>query len=152
MKKIFFTLALFALAGLNFVNLATADDSVRKELEAVYAKIDAAVKAGDSKTLESLLGEDYEKRSGDKTLNRDEAVAEMKQNFKSIKKVESMKTTIDKIQHVEGNEIVDYTQSGKAVVAVNGKDQAVEVKTKGRDWWVKDDDGDWTCVASERVE
>ena len=142
-----------ALAILNFVNLASADESVRKELEAVYAKIDAAVKAKDVATLESLLADDYEKRAGGKTLNQEQTVAEMKKNFEMVKRVESVKTTINKIQQVEGNEIVDYTQTGKVTVTgADGKDQTIEVTTKGRDWWVKGDDGNWVCVASERVE
>lgn len=142
-----------ALAILNFVNLASADESVRKELEAVYAKIDAAVKAKDVATLESLLADDYEKRAGGKTLNQEQTIAEMKKNFEMVKRVESVKTTINKIQQVEGNEIVDYTQTGKVTVTgADGKDQTIEVTTKGRDWWVKGDDGNWVCVASERVE
>ena len=152
MKKTLLAFALLAIAGLSFVNLAQADEKVRKELAAVYAKIDAAVKAKDLKTVESFLAKDYEGRSEGKTKTKAETVAEMKQHFESVKKFTSSKTKIDKIQHVEGNEIVDYTLSIKGTVAgPNGKDQTLEVNSKGRDWWVKGDNGKWMCVAGEEL-
>lgn len=152
-KSAFLILTLL-LTGLTYVNSVTAsDDDVRKELEAVYAKIDAAVKGKDLKTLESLLAKDYEKQRGDKTIERAAAVAEMKKSFESVKEIKSSKTTIDKIEQVEGNEIVDYTQVVKAVVVgADGKEQPFEDTSKGRDWWVKGDDGKWMCVNSERIE
>jgi ketosteroid isomerase-like protein len=147
---------MLAVAGLAFSNVlitTTAANDAKKELAAVYAKIDAAIKNKDVKTLASLLAEDYEKEVEGKKLNRAETIAEMKENFEAIKSIDSIKTTIDKIQHVEGNEIVDYTQTGKATVkGEGGKDQTVSVTSKGRDWWVKDDDGDWMCVSSEKLD
>lgn len=152
MKKILLAFALLAIAGLSFVNLAQADEKVRKELAAVYAKIDAAVKAKDLKTVESFLAKDYEGRSEGKTKTKAETVAEMKQHFGRVKQFTSSKTKIDKIQHVEGNEIVDYTMLIKGTVAgPNGKNQTLEVNSKGRDWWVKGDNGKWMCVAGEEL-
>ncbi len=142
-----------ALASLAYTDLTFANNDVRKELEAVYAKIDAAIKSKDEKTLESLLAEDYEKRSGDKTIGRDEVIAQMKENFETTKQIESSKITITKVQHVEGNEIVDYTHTVKGTMTgADGKDQSFTATNKGRDWWVKDEDGSWTCVAAEKVE
>ncbi len=151
-KTAFLVLTLL-LTGLTYINSASAnDDDVRKELEAVYAKIAAAVKAKDMKTVESLLGDDYEKQVGDKTIKRAEVIAQMKKSFEMTKEIKSAKIVIDKIQHVEGNEIVDYTQTMKGViVGADGKDETVEAVSKGRDWWVKDDDGNWMCVSSERI-
>lgn len=152
MKKIFLAFALFALAGLSFVNLAQADQKVRKELAAVYAKIDAAVKAKDLKAVSAFLSDDYEGRSEGKKKTKDETVAEMKQHFGMVKKFTVSKTKIDKITHVEGNEIVDYTMAIRGTVAgPNGKDQTLEVNSKGRDWWIKRDDGKWICVAGEEI-
>ncbi|MDQ4123272.1 MAG: nuclear transport factor 2 family protein [Acidobacteriota bacterium] len=152
MKKIFLAVALSALAGSNFVNLVQADAKVRKELAAVYAKVDAAVKAKDLKALESLLADDYEGRSDGKKMNKAETIARMKQHFEMVKEFTSSKTKIDKIQHLEGNEIVDYTQTIKGTVAgPNGKDVPLDVSVKGRDWWVKNDDGKWICVAGEET-
>lgn len=143
---------LLALASLNFVNLATAQDSVRKELQAMYAKIGSAVKSKDLKTLDSLLAKDYENRVEGKTYNKEQTIAQMKQHFDGTKAFSSVKTKIDKIQHVEGNEIVDYTLVIKGTVTgKNGKDQTLEVTSKGRDWWVKGDDGKWICVAGEEI-
>jgi hypothetical protein len=77
----------------------------------------------------------------------------MKKSLEAVKTVESVKTTIDKIKQVEGNQIVDYTQTAKVKITdENGKDQSVVITTKGRDWWVKDDDGEWICVSAERIE
>ncbi len=144
-------LAVLSAAATNLAS-AAADD-VRKELEAVYAKIDEAIENKDLKTLESLLAEDYEKQSEGKTIKRAEAVAQMKKSLDMAKEIESVKTTIDKIKQVEGNQIVDYTQTAKIKVAdENGKVQAIEVSHKGRDWWVKDEDGEWICVSAERIE
>ena len=150
--KSLFLVMMLAAVSLAAVHINKVDDEVRKELEAIYAKIDAASVAKDMETMESLLADDYEKREGDKTLNREEAIAEMKKSLESVKKIESSKTTIDKIEQVEGNYIVDYTMKGKAiVVGADGKDTVAEGTSKGRDWWVKDDDGKWHCVASEKL-
>lgn len=76
----------------------------------------------------------------------------MKQHFEMTKEFTSVKTKIDKIRHVEGNEIVDYTMAIKGTVTgENGKDATLEVNGKGRDWWVKGDDGKWICVAGEEL-
>lgn len=152
MKKLLLAFALLALAGLSFVNLAQADEKVRKELAAVYAKIDAAVKAKDLKAISAILSDDYEGRSKDKKMTKAETVAEMKRYFGMVKKYAVSKTKIDKITHVEGNEIVDYTMAIKGTIAgPNGKDQTLEVNSKGRDWWIKGDDGKWICVAGEEI-
>lgn len=143
---------MLAALSLAAVPINKADDEIRKELEAIYAKIDAASVAKDVETLESLLATDYEKREGEKTMNRAEAVAEMKKTLDSVKKIESSKTTIDKVEQVEGNYIVDYTTFGKAVIAgADGKETVAEGTVKGRDWWVKNDEGKWHCVASESI-
>jgi ketosteroid isomerase-like protein len=151
--KSFVLILMLAAICLASANVMTAIDDTRKELEAVYAKIDTAIENKDLKTLESLLGEDYEKQSDGKTIKRAEAVADMKKNFDAVKSIESNKTTIDKIQQVEGNQIVDYTQVSKVTVTgEDGKDKSITITSKGRDWWVKDEDGDWICVSAERVE
>lgn len=150
--KSFVLVIMLAAVSLAAVHINKADDEIRKELEAIYAKIDAASVAKDMETMESLLADDYEKREGDKTLNRAEAIAQMKKALDSVKKIESSKTTIDKIEQVEGNYIVDYTMVGKAiVVGADGKETVAEGTSKGRDWWVKDDEGKWHCVASESM-
>jgi ketosteroid isomerase-like protein len=146
-------IVMLAVFGFAAPSVVRADDDTRKELEAVYAKIDKAIENKDIKTLEALLDEDYEKQSGDKTIKRPEAVAEMKKNLDAVKSVESNKTTIDKINQVEGNQIVDYTQVSKiTITGDDGKDKTLTVTSKGRDWWVKGDDGKWICVAAERVD
>lgn len=152
-KSAFLVLTLL-LTGLTYAGSTTANnDDVRKELEAVYAKIDRAIKDKDLKTLESLLAKDYERQSGEKTIERGAAVADMKKSLEMVKEVKSSKTTIDKIEQVEGNQIVDYTQVVKAVVAgADGKDQPFEDTSRGRDWWVKEEDGKWICVSSEKIE
>ena len=144
---------MLAAVGLASANVVTITDDIRKELEAVYAKIDAAIEDKDLKTLEALLGEDYEKQVDGKTIKRAEAVAQMKKSLESVKDIGSVKTTIVKIKQVEGNQIVDYTQTAKVTITdENGKDKSVSITTKGRDWWVKDDDGEWICVSAERIE
>ncbi len=148
-----FLILALALVGFGYASHTFNPNDTRKELEAVYAVIDKAIVESDMETLESLLADDYEKMDGEKTIKRAEAVAEMKKSFESVKDVESCKTTIDKIQQVEGNQIVDYTQIAKVVVAgSDGKDKSMEYTTKGRDWWVKGEDGEWSCVGAERVK
>lgn len=149
------TVLIVMLVAISFASAGAvrAAGDIRKELETVYAKIDKAVENKDMKTLESLLGEDYEKHIGDKTINRAEAVAEMKKSFAVVKSVESSKTTIDKIEQVEGNQIVDYTEVSKiTITGEDGKDKSITVTSKGRDWWVKEEDGDWICVSAKRIE
>jgi ketosteroid isomerase-like protein len=151
--KSFVLIVMLAVIGVASTGVLTVADETRKELEAVYAKIDKAIENKDIKTLESLLGEDYEKQSHGKTIKRDAMVAEMKKNFDAVKKVESNKTTIDKINQVEGNQIVDYTQVSKITVeGEDGKELSVTITSKGRDWWVKGEDGEWLCVSAEAIE
>jgi len=146
---------IFMLAGVSLAsaNVFTLLDDIRKELEAVYAKIDKATEDKDVKTLESLLAEDYEKVADGKTLKRDETVARMKKSFEIVKDIESSKTKIDKIEQVEGNQIVDYTTVAKVTITdEDEKDKSMTVTSKGRDWWVKNEDGEWICVSSERLD
>lgn len=139
--------------GLASTNVFTPIDDTRKELEAVYAKIDKATEDKDVKTLESLLAEDYEKEVDGKTLKRTETVARMKKSFEAVKDIESSKTKIDKIEQVEGNQIVDYTTVAKVTVTdADGTDKSMTVTSKGRDWWIKDENGNWICVSSERLD
>jgi hypothetical protein len=78
-----------------------------------------------------LLAEDYEKQFEGKTLKRAEAVAQMKKSLETVKEFVSVKTTVNKIKHVEGNEIVDYTQTAKVTITgEDGKDQTVEITVK----------------------
>ncbi|MDQ2747226.1 MAG: hypothetical protein M3T96_08210 [Acidobacteriota bacterium] len=148
-----FLILALALVGFGYASRTFNTDDTRKELEAVYAKIDKAIVESDMETLESLLADDYEKTDGDKIIKRPEAVAEMKKSLESVKEVKSCKTTIDKIQQVEGNQIVDYTQVAKiVVVGSDGKDKIMDFTNHGRDWWVKGEDGEWSCVAAERIK
>ena len=94
-KSLIVVLTLVA-TSLTYANVAKLTDDVRKELEAVYAKIDAAIEEKDVKTLESLLGEDYEKQVDGKTLKRDEAVAQMKKVLKQSKKSSRSKRQLTK--------------------------------------------------------
>jgi ketosteroid isomerase-like protein len=151
-SSLFLTLMLVAVSFAS-INVVKAGDDIEDELEAMYAKIDKAVQAKDIDTLASLLSSDYEKRDGTKTFTRDEAVAGMKKNLDSVKRVESSKTVIDKIEQVEGNQIVDYTMTSVIVVADSeGKESSYTSTSKGRDWWVKGDDGKWLCVAAEKLD
>lgn len=151
-SSLFLTLALVAVAFAS-TNAFRAVDETRDELEAMYAKIDKAAKDKDIDTLASFLSADYEMHDGDKTIKRDEALAQMKKSLDAVKSVESSKTVIDKIEQVEGNQIVDYTMTAKViVVGEDGKENHATITSKGRDWWVKGDDGKWLCVAAERIE
>ena len=141
---------MLALASLCLSAFVSADESVKKELEAVYAKIDATIKAKDIKSLESFLTKDFEMIEDGKKLNRAETLAQWEKQFEMLSEVTTFKTTIDKIQHVEGNEVVDITQTVKGTFkGADGKTHTLEAVGKSRDFWTKSEDGKWLCNTIE---
>lgn len=151
MKNLFFALTFLAIGALGFSTIATADGDVKKELTAVYAKMDAAIKARDMKTVISYLGDDFEMTADGKTMKRAEAVAHMQKQMDTVKEFTMFKSTIEKIEHVEGNEIADVKQEGKFTAVINGKEHTVEAVAKVREWWIKTDEGKWLCIGSEEL-
>lgn len=151
MKMILFACALTVFAGFNFVGLTRDEDKIRQELEAVYAKIDAALKAKDLKILDSLLSDNYEGLGEESTFTKEETLASIKRNFEMAKEITFAQTTIDGIRRVGKNEIVDYTQTVKAVIdGGDRRNHSLEIVAKGRNWWIKEKNR-WVCVAGEEI-
>lgn len=150
--KVVKSLALIMALAVTGLAFTAARDEIRRELEAVYAKIETAMKAKDIAALEALLDEGYEKTSGKETFDRAQTIARMRQNLDMTKSIDEVEMTIDKIEQVEGNYIVDYTQKVKGTLVIEGKEEAFDITSKGRDWWVKNDDGKWICVGAESIE
>lgn len=148
-RSLFIVLTL-VLAGLSFINFAAADDSVKKELEAIYAKMDKAIKAKDLKTLETFYAEDFELIMDGKAHKRAEAWEVLKKQIEMMKEFSQVKTTIEKIQHVEGNEVADVKYEVKGTIILpDGKDGALDVVGKSREFWQKGEDGKWLMNTSE---
>jgi len=131
------------------------DDSVRKELEALYAKRDQAVKAKDANSFKSLLADDYTEKDKDgKITNRVDSIKEIEKNFadKDVKETSSS-TKIEGVkQGKDGNEmLVDTSQVQKMTAMMDGQLHQLEFNGKYRDTWVRTDAG-WKLKYSEMLD
>src|SRR5258708_3572967 len=121
--------------------VAAQDDSVRKELEAVYAKRDQAIKARDADFLKSLLADDYTEKDKDgKIKNRADAIKSLEKNAvdKDVKDVSSATTIVSVKQGKDANEVIVETSLTLNVTAmINGQPHQIEANGKSRDTWMR---------------
>jgi ketosteroid isomerase-like protein len=153
-KAILVIFALF-LGTLILASPSSAQESeVRKELEALYAKRDAALKAKDVAYITSLETDDFTRKSKDgKTVDRKQADAEMDMINTVIKEVTTFKTTLDDVKQGENGEVTVLISDKGALILIGDGNQEhkVEGSGKGRDVWVKTDQG-WKIKSHEEVE
>lgn len=141
---------LLAAAAISFGSVAQGGDDPDKELKALYAKMDVAVKAKDIKALTQYLNDDFTFDIDGKTLKRAEAIGMFQKSFEQVGEISGVKTVVTKIQQVEGNYIVDSTQTLNATVTLpSGKKSQIEAVGKSRDWWIKMEDKGWKIIHSE---
>ena len=131
------------------------DDSVRKELEAIYAKIDRSFRDKDFTYLKSLKTPDYtEKTKEGHIRNRRESDAKGDLAFQSLSQVKTYSTTINRLeQGKSGNEVtVETSETGAfSFQEPDGKEREIEVQSKQRDIWVRTDAG-WRVKYHEELE
>jgi ketosteroid isomerase-like protein len=130
------------------------ETDVRKELEALYAKRDAALKAKDVAYITSLETDDFTKKSKDgKTVDRKQADADMDMINTIIKEVTTFKTTVDDVKQGENGEVTVLISDKGALIMIGegNKEQKLEGSGKGRDVWVKTDQG-WKIKSHEELE
>ena len=135
--------------------VAAQDDSVRKELEAVYAKRDQAIKARDADFLKSLLAADYKEKDKDgKITNRTDVTNSFDKDaadkditeVSSASKIESIK------QGRDANEaIVETSLTLNMTAMMNGQPHQLQVNGKSRDTWMRNETG-WKMKFSENVD
>ena len=135
--------------------VAAQDDSVRKELEAVYAKRDQAIKARDADFLKSLLAADYKEKDKDgKITNRTDVTNSFDKSaadkditeVSSASKIESIK------QGRDANEaIVETSLTLNMTAMMNGQPHQLQVNVKSRDTWMRNETG-WKMKFSENVD
>src|SRR5437868_1896795 len=121
---------------------AAQDDSVRKELEAVYAKRDQAIKAKDAEFLKSLLAADYTEKDKDgKIKNRSQAANSLDNSFGAKDPIKMELNSVTKIESVtkgkDANEvIVEISQAMWWTGMLNAQGKA-----KFRETWMRSDAG-----------
>lgn len=141
MRKILFCLSVLALAAalLTFgTSTARADD--RADIEALYAKISAAMKAKNTKAIYALGTSDFVTKEQGVTMNAKDSAKMMEEQFKSMKKIHQCTMKASKITIKGTNAVVindstfDATTSGpdgkshKMVMIGSSKDTLVKTK------------------------
>lgn len=123
---------------------AAADDkSARKEVDAAYRKLEAAIKAKNIDGVLKLSTLDFTmKQPGKKPQNAEQVKAAMMQEFAMAKSVDEVKMTVTKFT-VTGY-TAEATTSGKMSLSMYGQqgktNKLVDLSTT-KDTWVKGADG-----------
>jgi hypothetical protein len=131
-----------------------ADDHIRKEFEAIYARRDKAMQSKDFASMKSMETEDYtEKKKDGKVLNREQADAEVDELAPMIKEVQSFWTKVESVKEGDDNEaIVEVSDGGKiSIVDPEGKTHIIEGSGRSRDIWEHTDKG-WKLKYHENLE
>jgi hypothetical protein len=135
---------IFAVTCLAVITKA-GDDKARKELEAIYAKRDKALKNKDFDFEKSLKAEDYSEKSKDGTIkNRQESDAESAEMKAMVKEVREITTKIDSVKPGEEDDefIVETSDSGSLTVMLpDNKVHEVSGNGRSRDIWLKTEKG-----------
>src|SRR5437763_13167322 len=101
------------------ITVASADDkAVRKEIDAGYKKLIAAMKAKDVEGIMALGTADFTYKQGKMKMTGEQMKASMQQQFAVTKSVDKMTMAIDKLT-VKGNSAV-VVSSGTSVTTVMG--------------------------------
>ena len=140
-------------ALLMMVGPARADEKeLRKEFEAIYARVDQAIKNKDTKSLIAMLADDFTSKEEDgKILDREQSIASVTQSMAAIKEVHSAATKIDSLKEGNGQVVVDYTQTVKATIdGADGSTHEIVATQKGRDTWARTDH-DWILKQGENL-
>jgi hypothetical protein len=153
-------LSLFAFMGCVLVLSSSliafaGDSSTRKELEAIYAKHDQAMKNKDWDYIKSLETEDYTEKSKEGTVqNKEQADHQADEMLPMLTAITSYSTSINSIGEGKNEDevVVDVSDSGVFIVKGNdGKDHTMEIASKGRDTWVHTEAG-WRIKYHQGLE
>ncbi len=144
-------ISILAMSGFAFAQ----DESVRKEIESLYAKRDEAFKAKDASFIKSLLADDYTDKDKDgKITNRADFIKTIENSFadKDVKEI-SNSTKIKTVkQGKDGNEmLVDTSQTIKFTFMIDGQTSQLQLNGKFRDTWMRTDSG-WKLKFSEMLD
>lgn len=151
-------LALIALALAGTPPAARADDrTVRRDLDAIYAKYVQAAKRKEKTALKQFIQQytvaDFQQKiPGGRTLNRAQVTAMMTEGPAADVRIVDEHLKIRKLS-VKGNEAVaTYTDQSTAVVAdPQGKSHRIVSTSTSRDTWVKTPRG-WKMRLSEVLQ
>jgi hypothetical protein len=131
------------------------DHPARKEIEAIYAKRDKAIRDRDFAYLKTHLAKDYTEKSTDGTvLDRKQADAEADQIYAMVKEVHEHSTKVDSIKNGEekGVLIVEVSDRGKvSFMDPNGKLHELFGRGRSRDVWKFSRQG-WQIRYHEELE
>lgn len=152
-RKLFFSTAVLFLAAVVSTTVVSAQATKVKyeaELRAIYPKLDVALKAKDLKKLTAFYDEKYTLSSDGKTLDRAAAVDQWKSVLDFMQKVDKLQTRIEKVAIVDGNYVVDYSQSSSGQVQFPGSPVLpFTYDSKVTDTWTRDKKGVWKTVSSK---
>lgn len=114
------------------------------ELKIVYTKLDNAAKTLDLRTFEKYLGENFKLETVEENLNKKQMLAKLKDQFAKVNEISEAASTIDKIEAIDGNYVLDVTfvMVGKLALP-GGKSVKFSITSKSTDIWHRDRWGNW---------
>ncbi len=134
---------------------AAQNDSVRKELEAIYAKRDQALKNRDADLLKSLLANDYTEKDKDGKIRNHTDVTnsfDKDASDKDITEVNAATKVVSIKQGKDANEaIVETSLTLNMTAMIDGQPHKLQVNGKSHDIWMRNDAG-WKMQFSESVD
>ena len=130
-------------------------DSVRKEIEAQYAKRDQAFKSKDFDFLKSQETSDYSEKAKDGSVrSKEESDALSDQMASMVKEVTDQATKVESVTagDADGEYIVVSSDHGSLTLATpDGQTHAAEGRSRQRDVWVKTGQG-WKIKYHQELE
>ena len=114
------------------------------ELKIIYTKLDKASKSSDLKTFEIYLGENFRLETVEENLNKRQMLTKLKEQFALVSEISEANSTINEINAVDGNYVLDVTfvLVGKLAMP-DGKSVKFSIASKSTDIWHRDRWGNW---------
>lgn len=147
MRKIFLIAAamlcvFFGLSAAVSAQDKSVDKTHVKELEAIYAELDAATKKLDLKPFEKYLDETFRLEQGADVFSRAQMLTMLKDLFSSAQEINHASMKIEKVRVTDGNYFLEVSSLMKGKFRMpDGKISTLEVIAKSTDVWIKTDKG-----------
>jgi ketosteroid isomerase-like protein len=138
-KQIIAVVAVILLASVLLCGIRTLadDEKIRQELASLYAKADEAIRKKDLKAISDLLTDDFTAKDSDgSVLDRKQFEARFSDALGKLKETSSVTTSIDNLKMIDGDAVVEITQTLKAkAMGSDGKEHDLVAVGKSRDTW-----------------
>ncbi len=148
MKKLFpAIISLCIFSGFAFAAFAQTKAVNKKdaaELTEIYREFDKEAKKLETKTIEKYLDESYSIETGKVKLNKKQVLEGVKTFYNTVREISEAKSTIEKIEFVNGNYVLQVASRNKGKIALpDGRIVDFLFTTKSTDFWKKNKELKW---------